>query len=87
MPRPSREGNGTVDMQALPAAVRRQLSRPRWCPDFVQGCCKKDHCPLPDLSETVVPEIKDKDSVYKAAAVAKTASRGQSVGKKGKADN
>ena len=38
----SKEGKGNIDMQALPAAVRRQLSRPRWSSDFLNGCCTQN---------------------------------------------
>ena len=74
-------------MKIWPSAVRRQLSRPRWCPDFLRGCCKKENCALPHLSETVVGEIKEKDSVFKAAAAARATGRERSVGKKGKKDD
>ena len=61
---PSKEDDGKIHLNALPSAVRRQLSRPRWCSDYLKGCCNKDPCQFPHHSEQVVAEIKEKDSAY-----------------------
>ena len=38
-----------LDTKALLAVARRQLSRPRWCSDFLKGCCTKDPCLYPSI--------------------------------------
>ena len=56
-------------------------------PGFPEAMCNKENCALPHLSETVVGEIKEKDTVFKAAAAARATGRKRSVGKKGKKDD
>ncbi len=74
---PANADEERLDMKALPAAALRQWSRPRWCSDFLKGCCTKDPCPYPHHSETVVADMKEKDAVFKTAAAASTDSRGR----------
>ena len=59
---PSTEDDVKIDMKALPAAVRRQLSRPRWRTDFLKGCCTEILCPLPHHSENSSCRDKGKGS-------------------------
>ena len=44
---PAANDEDRLDMEALPTAAHRHLSRPRWCSDFLKGCCTKDPCPYP----------------------------------------
>ena len=81
---PSKEGEGKIDMQVLPAVVRRQLSRPRWCSDYLKGCCNKNLCPCPHHSEQVVSEIKEKESIFKSAAAARPESSGRRTSSRGR---
>ena len=74
---PANVDEDRIDMKALPAVARRELSRPRWCSDLLKGCCTKDPCPYPHHSETVVVKIKEKDTVFKTVAAARTDPRGR----------
>ena len=88
---PSKEVEGKIDTQALPAVVRRQLSRPRWCSDFLKGCSTKNPCPFPHYTETVVAEIKEKEAYSKSAGAGRsestTGKRSNSRGRKSNKDS
>ena len=56
------EREGKIDMATLPVAVRRRLCRPRWCKEYLLGCCERSSRSLPHHSESVVAETKEKGS-------------------------
>ena len=69
------ERKGKIDMATLPVAVRRRLCRPRWCKEYLLGCCERSSRSLPHHSESVVAEIKEKEAVYKGVAGTRVVTR------------
>ena len=55
-------------MAAELATLKKRLSTPKWCPQFLQGKCEKTDCKLPHHSAATVEEIKRSSKAFGKAS-------------------
>ena len=57
--------------------MKKKLSKPTWCANFIKDGCQKDKCPFAHLSSDAIEAIKDAKRNSKALAATSRKTEGK----------